>query len=44
LRARYGFSLPCDRVRAAVDENFVAWDTPLRDGQTVVFIPPVAGG
>jgi molybdopterin converting factor subunit 1 len=44
LRARYGFSLPRDRVRAAVDENFVAWDTPLRDGQTVVFIPPVAGG
>jgi molybdopterin converting factor subunit 1 len=44
LRARYGFSLPRDRVRAAVDENFVAWDTPLSDGQTVVFIPPVAGG
>ena len=31
-------------VRAAVDETFVAWDTPLRDGHTVVFIPPVAGG
>jgi molybdopterin converting factor subunit 1 len=44
LRTRHGFSLPRDRVRAAVDESFVAWDTPLRDGQTVVFIPPVAGG
>lgn len=44
LRARHGFSLPVDRVRAAINEEFVAWDTPLRDGQTVVFIPPVAGG
>jgi molybdopterin synthase sulfur carrier subunit len=44
VRSRYGFSLPRDRVRAAVDETFVAWDTPLRDGHTVVFIPPVAGG
>ena len=44
LRTRHGFSLPVDRVRAAINEEFVAWDTPLRDGQTVVFIPPVAGG
>lgn len=44
LRVRHGFSLPVDRVRAAINEEFVAWETPLRDGQTVVFIPPVAGG
>jgi sulfur-carrier protein len=44
LHQRHKFSLPQDRVRAAVDEEFVAWDAPLRDGQTVVFIPPVAGG
>lgn len=44
LRARHNFSLPQDRVRAALDAEFVAWDTPLREGQTVVFIPPVAGG
>ena len=44
LRPRHGFSLPVDRVRAAINEEFVAWETPLRDGQTVVFIPPVAGG
>jgi molybdopterin converting factor subunit 1 len=44
LRARHSFSLPVDRVRAAINEEFVAWATPLRDGQTVVFIPPVAGG
>lgn len=44
LRARHGFTLPRDRVRAAITEEFVAWETPLREGQTVVFIPPVAGG
>lgn len=44
LRARHGFTLPADRVRAAVDGEFVPGSTPLRDGQTVVFIPPVAGG
>jgi molybdopterin converting factor small subunit len=31
-------------VRAAVNEVFVAADAPLREGERVVFIPPVAGG
>lgn len=44
LRARYNFTLPMDRVRAAINEEFVPWDAPLGEGQTVVFIPPVAGG
>jgi molybdopterin synthase sulfur carrier subunit len=44
LRARHGFSLPGDRVRAAVNEAFVAGSAPLREGDRVVFIPPVAGG
>jgi molybdopterin synthase sulfur carrier subunit len=44
LRARHGFTLPGDRVRAAVNDAFVASDVPLRTGDRVVFIPPVAGG
>lgn len=44
LRARHGFSLPVDRIRAAVNDEFVATDAALRDGDAVVFIPPVAGG
>jgi molybdopterin synthase sulfur carrier subunit len=44
LRARHGFTLPGDRVRAAVNDAFVAGDSPLRAGDRVVFIPPVAGG
>jgi sulfur-carrier protein len=44
LRARHPFTLPADRVRAAVNDAFVAADAPLREGDRVVFIPPVAGG
>ncbi len=44
LRARHGFTLPGDRIRAAVNATFVAGDAPLRAGDRVVFIPPVAGG
>lgn len=44
LRARHGFTLPGEFVRAAVNGEFVPAESPLRDGDTVVFIPPVAGG
>ena len=44
LRARHRFTLPADRVRAAVNDAFVPADAALRDGDRVVFIPPVAGG
>ncbi len=44
LRARHAFTLPADRVRAAVNGEFVAADATLKSGDTVVFIPPVAGG
>lgn len=44
LRARHGFTLPADRVRAAVNDDFVPAKHSLRDGDRLVFIPPVAGG
>ena len=44
LRGRYNFTLPGERIRAALNGEFVATDTVLRDGDEVVFIPPVAGG
>jgi molybdopterin converting factor small subunit len=44
LRARHPFTLPGNRVRAAVNDAFVDAATPLREGDRVVFIPPVAGG
>ena len=44
LRARHRFTLPTDRVRAAVNDAFVDAASPLHEGDRVVFIPPVAGG
>ncbi len=44
LQARHGFSLPKDALKVAVNTAFCSWDTALRDGDTVVFIPPVNGG
>ncbi|MCS7049921.1 MAG: MoaD/ThiS family protein [Verrucomicrobiae bacterium] len=40
----YRLTMPAGRVRAAINDEFVRWDTPLRDGDRVIFIPPVAGG
>ena len=44
LRGRHQFTLPVDRVRAAVNDAFVDSAVPLHDGDRIVFIPPVAGG
>lgn len=44
LRARHGFSLPADALKVAVNAQFSDWNRSLRDGDVIVFIPPVAGG
>jgi molybdopterin converting factor subunit 1 len=44
LRNQHGFSLPADRIRAAVNGSFVDAGHRLQSGDQVVFIPPVAGG
>jgi molybdopterin-guanine dinucleotide biosynthesis protein A len=44
LQARYGFSLPADMLRVAVNDEFGEWTQPLVAGDRIVFIPPVAGG
>jgi molybdopterin converting factor subunit 1 len=31
-------------LKVAVNDEFGDWQTPLADGDAVVFIPPVAGG
>jgi molybdopterin converting factor subunit 1 len=32
------------RLTAAVNRRYAGFDTPLRDGDEVVFVPPVSGG
>lgn len=43
LDARYAFPR-MGSLKVAVNEEFGEWSTPLSDGDSVVFIPPVAGG
>jgi molybdenum cofactor guanylyltransferase len=44
LARRYPFSLAPEVLRVAINTEFREWTAPLTDGDTVVFIPPVAGG
>jgi molybdopterin converting factor subunit 1 len=44
LAERHGFTLPESALKVAVNEDFADWGDRLSDGDTVVFIPPVAGG
>ena len=44
LRARYPFTLPPEMLRVAINAEFGEWSQPLKAGDAVVFIPPVAGG
>jgi sulfur-carrier protein len=44
LRALHRFTLPANRVRAAINGEFVSAEAALHEGDQVVFIPPVAGG
>ena len=43
LDRRYAFP-SVGRVKVAVNDEFRDWNAPVRDGDFVVFIPPVAGG
>ncbi|MBI2424388.1 MAG: MoaD/ThiS family protein [Candidatus Hydrogenedentes bacterium] len=44
LRNEHGFTLSEAQLRVVINEEFAAWDAPIHAGDTVVFIPPVAGG
>lgn len=44
LASRYPFTLPAEMLRVAVNAEFGDWAQPLKAGDSVVFIPPVAGG
>ena len=44
LKASHAFSLNQNQLKVAVNDTFAAWNTPLNNADTLVFIPPVAGG
>jgi molybdopterin-guanine dinucleotide biosynthesis protein A len=44
LQRRHPFKLQKEQLRVAVNTEFCDWQASLKNGDTVVFIPPVAGG
>ena len=44
LTDQHQFSMTLDTLKVVVNEEFREWDHVLNEGDTVVFIPPVAGG
>lgn len=44
LRARRGLGLAPEALRVAINDEFGDWRTHLAEGDTVAFLPPVAGG
>ncbi|QQL44850.1 NTP transferase domain-containing protein [Sulfuriroseicoccus oceanibius] len=43
-KAQLGLEQDASVIRAAIDDEFVAWDAPLVAGADVAFMPPFAGG
>ncbi len=41
---RHGFSFGTERLRVAVGGQIVDWKHALKDGDEIVFLPPVSGG
>ena len=44
LKSKYNFSLSIDELKVAVNDCYEDFDYELKEMDTVVFIPPVAGG
>ena len=44
LKSRHGFKLAPAQLKVAINAEFAPWDASLADGDSIVFIPPVAGG
>jgi len=44
LASIHHFTLPLKHVRVAINNELADMDQVLREGDSVVFIPPVAGG
>ncbi len=44
LNLKYNFPISSDIIRFALNDEYVKSETPLKDGDTIVFISPIAGG
>ncbi len=44
LRVRHSFGLKAEQLRVAINDEFGEWTDPLKSGDVIAFLPPVAGG
>ncbi len=44
LNNKYQFNLSKDHIKVAINEEYVSFQNELKENDTLVFIPPVAGG
>ena len=44
LQDQYGFCLSKDSLKVSINDTFSSWQTELKAGDRIVFIPPVSGG
>ena len=44
INQKYQFKIGLNHLKVAINENYVPIDTIIEHSDTVVFIPPVAGG
>ena len=44
LSQRHGLNFPESNLMVAINEAMVRWESPVREGDTIVFLPPVSGG
>ncbi len=44
LQIKYKFDYPLTSLKVAINEEYCSFDSKIESNDTVVFIPPVAGG
>lgn len=44
VRLRHHFTLDLPHIKPAINNEFANWETPLKESDTVAFMPPFAGG
>ena len=44
LNEKHNFSLNMDMIRVAINNEFCDWNQLLNNQDTLIFVPPVAGG
>ena len=44
IQANGRFPLTTNIVKAAINDEFVEWDAPIKDGDQITLLPPFSGG